>query len=186
MKKRYLVGLACGVMMLGMARVSQATPIQWAVSDGGNGHWYEAVYAQNGIDWYNAKSATEIHGGYLATVSSATENSFLFGLVTDYKYWTYMPSANTFWGPWIGGSWNSTNGWSWVTGEAWTYDTWDHYQSSPGGEILAHFHGSHGQIESHWNDINNGAGPDIRGYLVEYNSAPVPESQPPCSSWAQA
>jgi hypothetical protein len=69
-----------------------ATPIQWTSGSGGNDHYYEFVqvvtdfsststqFATNTLS--AATSAATLAGGYLATVSSAPENTFLLGLTT--------------------------------------------------------------------------------------------------------
>ena len=41
--------------------------IQWD----GNGHWYKAVYAEQGITWDEANRAAIAAGGYLVYLSSA-------------------------------------------------------------------------------------------------------------------
>ena len=42
-------------------------------------------------------------GGYLATITSAEENAFVFALIRDNPaLWAHRPSGNSF-GPWIGG-----------------------------------------------------------------------------------
>ena len=82
----------------------------------GNGHYYEIVQS-NGIDWDDAKTAAEASTyegltGYLVTITSAAENSFVSGKINK--------------NAWMGASDNSsytsnthatTEGtWEWVTG----------------------------------------------------------------------
>lgn len=157
-----------------------------------NGHFYEFV-SSSAISWSDAKTAAKDKTfmglqGYLATVTSAGENTF----VTD------KLAGNG----WIGASDADSEGiWKWVTGpegaantgagtQFWTGDTtagtksttsygsayngayanWDagepNNSDSTIGEDYAHFWGT-GSQKGYWNDFapNN---PDIDGYLVEY------------------
>ena len=69
----------------------------WPVSAGGNGHWYRVVHVPAGLMWNDANEAARAEGGYLATITSAEENAFVFSLIQDPIYW------NGPRGPWIGG-----------------------------------------------------------------------------------
>src|SRR5687768_404607 len=72
--------------------------VQWGVAEGGNGHFYEVVAAPGGITWGNAGFSATDRGGYLATITSAEENAFVFNLAAqDATLW------NSGYGPWLGG-----------------------------------------------------------------------------------
>lgn len=173
MERKYLIFLGAVFFIFAITNTVAATPVQWSSSAGGNDHWYEAVYVEELISWNDAKDAAEALGGYLATSTSPGENSFLYDLVNDSQFWIYVSSRDTYWGPWIGGYWDTyTTSWSWVTGETWSYAPWDSYQSGPGVEPFVHFHGS-GSPQPKWNDIYDNY--SLKGYLVEYDSSPVPE-----------
>jgi len=152
----------------------QAAPIQWAA----NGNYYEFIdgtYTRASAE--AAASASTYLGaqGYLATITSAGEQSFLFD--------NWNSAEADFW---IGGSDASTEGqWAWVTGpEAGTvfYDagTTLTYSAWVGGEpndfvagedFLVFGWNSAGQ----WNDIGQPQFPNwTAGYIVEYGSASVP------------
>ncbi len=100
-----------------------ATPVEWPIASGGNGHLYEAVYS-GGSTWEDAQIAAEAAGGYLATITSAEENAFVFSLVHGKpEYW------NGTSGPWLGGfqppgSPEPAGNWIWITGEPFGYTNW--------------------------------------------------------------
>jgi hypothetical protein len=64
--------------------------VQWDVSSGGNGHWYKPVPGFPGLTWTFANELAQAEGGYLATITSAEENAFVFSLVAnDPQYWNF-------------------------------------------------------------------------------------------------
>jgi serine/threonine protein kinase len=80
------------------------SPVQWLVSSGGNGHWYEPVPFARGLNWERADAAAQAKGGYLVDILSAAENEFVFSLIDRPEYWTNSKSEELSWsdGPWIG------------------------------------------------------------------------------------
>ncbi|MEP7274673.1 MAG: C-type lectin domain-containing protein, partial [Acidobacteriota bacterium] len=65
--------------------------------------------------WDEAQAAAVARGGYLATILSDAENTFVFNLVNDPAYWR----DDLPFGPWIGGyqppgSPEPAGGWTWV------------------------------------------------------------------------
>jgi len=154
--------------------------VQWA----GNGHWYEAVYygtRDSGLGWTVARDAAIARGGYLATLTSAEENSFAFSLVaSDPNFW-FTDNYGMHFGPWIGGFQPPTapepdGDWRWVTGEPWGYTHW--VAGAPGVHpehdyLLFKYSGD--TLEPTWYDWWGNLGHwTPRGYLVEYNQA-IPE-----------
>ena len=75
MRKFALLVLA---VVFGWSSGAWAVPIQWTVESGGNGHWYEfrSVDLYGPHHWEAARIEAEAAGGYLATITSAAENSF--------------------------------------------------------------------------------------------------------------
>jgi len=76
----------------------------------GTGHWYRAFtfspteFELRYNNWEYAKSQAEVMGGYLATVTSAEENDFIFNLIKQDRLWFQTdPASNYAQGPWIGG-----------------------------------------------------------------------------------
>jgi hypothetical protein len=121
-------------------------PVQWRVSEGGNGHWYQRRAQRR--TWIAAQSDAESIGGYLATPTSVLENLFVFGVSGGL--------GNT----WIGGRQVSEAcepgcDWEWVTGELWDYTNWQINQpdNTSGSEDHLCFWGVEGGI-ARWNDGN--------------------------------
>jgi hypothetical protein len=135
--------------------------VRWEVTDGGNGHCYLLVAAAD-ISWTDAKAAAEDLGGYLATVTSADENAFVYALIEDDgAAWNTVGQYEM--GPWLGGyqgegAEEPAGGWTWVTDEPFAYDAWrpesgvdPQPNNSGGNENYLHFMGYEGR-EALWND----------------------------------
>jgi hypothetical protein len=158
----------------------------WTVGSGGNGHSYQVVCAptpevgtdgtDGGIDWVTSRTAALHAGGYLATLTSAAENTFVAGLTDNADYW-YVNAFNANIGPYIGLSRPLPCGsapFVWVTGEAVSFTSWSGGEPSCGGglEHVAHFYTCcSGPVRgSAWNDVRD----DVRvnAYVVEYDEYP--------------
>ena len=74
----------------------------WKHPDGTT-HWYEVVAPRGGITWDEAHAAAASAGGYLATITSAEENAFVFSLVDQGTYWTQPLLTLPLLGPRLGG-----------------------------------------------------------------------------------
>ena len=101
--------------------------VQWDVSSGGNGHWYKPVPGFPGLTWTLANELAQAEGGYLATLTSAEEDAFVFSLVAnDPQYWNFCCnySGAALGGLQQDGAPEPAGGWYWVTGEPWTYSNW--------------------------------------------------------------
>jgi hypothetical protein len=109
------------IVFLCIASACIATPIQWTVSSGGNGHWYEVISMD--ANWDQAKVSAETNSylgvdGHLATITTSEENIFVATLLgTNTKHL------------WIGemqpdGSPEPDGNWQWITGEPWSYLNW--------------------------------------------------------------
>lgn len=175
MKKIYLLITICGfVLCTGSA---YAMPFQWSSSVGGNDHWYDVVLEQpeTYLRWEDARSAAEARGGHLATLTSAAESNFVWGLLADLNFSSY----------WLGGyriqpdqklgnvdDAGSSAHWSWVTGEAWEYYNWEVGEPNNGvGRTQNYLH--YWRSDGKWDDMENGR--YMAGYVVESETAPVPE-----------
>jgi hypothetical protein len=152
------------------------------MSSGGNGHFYEAVLAPSGITWADAQSAAVSRGGYLASITSAGENSFAYGLISgNLSYWQVTGTES--WGPWLGGlqpagSPEPSGGWTWVTGEAFSYQNWAGLQPNNNqneNRIQFHGHNAPGGAPT-WNDLNDSNIQYVRGYIIEFAAVPEPST----------
>ena len=160
-----------------------AGPVQWRVADGGNGHWYEAVAPGTDLNWAAAQSAAAARGGYLACVTSAAENNFIFGLINWPKYWETRSWGRI--GPWLGGAYSYTppTVWSWVSGEAWSYANWcagepDYYGGGDDRVVFATMGNANPPYQPTWGD--NWHTDTSPSFVVEYNNPPgTPIPAPP-------
>lgn len=81
-----------------MAAVAYGTPVQWPVSDGGNGHWYD--YIPGNETWTSARvdaASRTFDGlpGHLVTITSAAENDFIFQHFSPVQAWIGGYQATT-------------------------------------------------------------------------------------------
>lgn len=165
MRKNLLTNL---LFILCILSFVYASPAQWSVSEGGNGHFYEVVAVPEGLTWPQANSAAGLRGGYLATITSPEENDFVFNQINYTVYW------NESRGPWIGGyqadgSVEPDGGWQWISGEPFVYTNWSPGQpnNSNGHEKCLHFGWGETTVCSTWNDQPDGFN-GIHAYMVEY------------------
>jgi hypothetical protein len=146
---------------------AMATPLQWSASVGGNNHWYDVVLpaaTSPYLAWEDARDSANAAGGYLATITSAEENSFVWALVENLNFASY----------WLGGYQASpavSDDWSWVTGETWSYANWapnEPNNGMGGTQDYLHYWPANGL----WDDMENGR--YMAGYIVETNPVPEP------------
>lgn len=174
-----------GILAIGLA-VSCLSPsiataaIQWT----GNNHWYEAVYVPGGISWQDAANAATVGGGYLVSINSVEENSFVYSLVGS------LPRQRLDIGPWLGAYQDASaitrsEGWRWVSGEPFTYSRWGDLEPNDGVEdnIENHredFLSYHFEVDGYWNDlpVDGTEGVRVESFAIEYltNPSPVPDA----------
>jgi hypothetical protein len=143
------------------------------------GHYYE-VYAEK-YTWTDAQAVAKQKGGYLVSITSSAENTFVANL---------RPSSLS---PWIGlYQADFTNepagGWVWDSGEVSTYRAWAPGEPNNdfGIEGYAHFFTTPFSFYG-WNDfIQSGGVPPLTrtnvaavGFLVEYGSVLPPTTTTP-------
>jgi Lectin C-type domain len=188
--------LACAAALVVASAASAQNPlgpfgpnsVSWPIAAGGSGHIYEPVAVPATITWSDASHAALAAGGHLATITSAAENLFVFGLINSPPFWE--PIFN-YRGPWLGchqksGFPEPDGGWTWATGESFTYTNWLPGQPDNGlcgdtTENCIQFFGPdfgpfpHNASYARWNDRpddSTGCGsPDegVWGYVVEYD-----------------
>lgn len=148
---------------------------EWSTASGGNGHSYEAIYSTTRVTWEDARALATARGGYLATLTSELENSFVLSLaVNQNDLWSH----NTYGGPWLGAyqpdpAAPAASGWAWVTGESWSYTNWA--LGEPGDQGFGGGRESYLQfvnLNGQWNDFTND-GNQTYSYIVEY-TVPAP------------
>lgn len=174
--------------------VAVSAPVQWTIASGGNGHYYEAVFANN-PSWTQAAAAAASMSyigisGYLATFTTSVEQAFVIQQLGG------GAALNSMWL----GAYQDTNapsysepggGWKWVTGEPWmTAPNLPNFSFNN-----TYFNGSSEEFAITWwntggiNDYTGTPSPSFpgdangglaRGYIVEYSVAAVPEA----STWA--
>jgi len=149
---------------------------------GPSGHFYEVIYVPEKITWDDAQKYALAHGGYLATITSAAENNFVFSLVNDPKYWIdhngNRPGPN---GPWLGGTSfaRGANGWTWVNNEGpFTFTAWLTQRAPDDNNSERHvlYFSGPPHLQPTWDDT--GSSVKLPAFVVEYNSNPA-DSLPP-------
>ena len=168
---------------------ASASPLEWeAVTDGsiGNGHFYELFLAP--VTYAEAEADALKRGGYLATVTSAEENSYIYSKLAK-------PAAVM---AWLGGYQDPKSpdyaepigGWVWATGEAFEYANWsvsklmdepndapNPYGKDLGGneDHLVMNWGTRLNVGGEWFDAH---GASTMAYIVEWEKKPDPTPVP--------
>lgn len=129
--------VSCLCLLLPTA--AKAQPLEWPVSEGGNGHFYQLVIDSPNKSWLEDHLSSLTLGfngwpGHLATITSAVENAWIMTHLFDPN----LPSDSVVY---LGG-WNDgfvgapeclvrldnpcapLGDWHWITGETWNYAAW--------------------------------------------------------------
>ena len=156
-------GAAALVLQSLAAWDASAAPVRWS----GNGHLYEVRYDRAGLSWPQAELRAYGLGcgWYLATITSAAENAFVFGLVGR--------RADIFVGvegPWLGAFQKNdraepAGNWRWVTEEAFRYTRWSPRQPDDvqDDELFLNY-----RRDGAWNDAL--ASLQAKGFVVEFDA----------------
>jgi hypothetical protein len=184
----------CGLALsLAAGRADTTNEAVWARADGGNGHIYRVVAKASLISWDQASAEAQAAGGYLATITSAAENEFVFRLIDAPAFWKQTENGH---GPWIGGfqspdSSEPAGGWKWVTQpgapmpESFTFTHWEmgepnNLTATADGvnynqDRAAFFHAGSGRAAT-WSDEFNQTGLPLNQWTISYviEFGPVP------------
>lgn len=158
-----IITLGTGILTVLGSLSATADSIQWS----GNGHSYQAFLVDS-ISWADANAAAVAKGGYLATLTSAEENQWVYDNIVAPIFGT---GPNVSDQAWLGGlkpvgSSQPSEGWQWVSGETWTYANWGSGEPNNVGGIENHLTINRFGDWS-WND--EGSWPSgVKGYVVEY------------------
>ena len=123
-----------------------------------NGHYYQ-LFA-NRMGYYEAKAFCESLGGYLTTITSAEENSFVYSLTAGHQIW-------------LGGSDRVTeNLFRWETGEDFSYSNW-HSGEPNNGTVTSGDGQDYIQMwdGGTWDDMYCGG--ETRSFICEWDSHTV-------------
>ena len=138
-----------------------------------NGKIYELY--DNATSWNTANTAATKLGGYLACITSSSENAAIHNLIKS------SGSKNCYW---IGGSNlnDSQNNFHWVSGESFTYTNWAEKEPSLGTEHFIMMYKSNGL----WNDLPvEGTNYDSgnMGFIVEKSAPTITFSDVAADAW---
>lgn len=194
MKKR-IFGVMVSFVILCLANMAQATFVEFASAiNQANGHSYYIYYSPtnpenpewpflnwnhaNDITWFEAKTAAETMGGYLATITSEAEENFLQStsafagseVLEGIRAWIGLSDAEvegTFkWvtGPESGQTLSYSGGW--MDGEP--------NNTAPGENYVEWRNRPFGPYDPRaWNDVpHNAVG--VNTFMVEFNPVPEP------------
>lgn len=124
------------------------TPAEWAVSGGGNGHWYAVVVGVMTLE--EATTFASARGAHLATITNQDEQVFIAGL----PKMELLGCA----GPRIGlvqasGASLPSDGWAWQTGEALTFVRWADGEPDDDGGVNETSAALGCAAERQWHDV---------------------------------
>lgn len=181
MKKNLLKVLSAGFCLALMIGIANATPVQWTAGAGANGHWYDLV--DGTLSWTDAKVSAEGAGGYLATITSVEEQSFVASLITGHIDPDNLTSGYMIGGFQPAGSKEPLENWQWVTAEAWNYQNWGAGEANNwlGNENYLYMDERYGWSWNDYESVNSYYGMacgefiGYSGYIFESASAPIPE-----------
>jgi hypothetical protein len=158
-----------------LAGIAGAQPEPWVHPDGSI-HYYHAMSTPDGINWNFAWDSALGHGGYLATITSQTENDFVFSLIDSSLFWYRRTGSGRVAGPWLGGtqyfgSSEPDSGWHWVTDETMDYVHWTPGQpdNQNGNQDALHFGEAMLGRAPTWDDASS-LDDSIRGFVRELSA----------------
>jgi hypothetical protein len=128
-----LVAISFGAAPItALAQTSSA--IEWKVSDGGNGHWYEvrsSGYLRNDArNWQALHDWAAQHGAALCSIGAAGENGFVTQQVNSWfpngDAWSYLGATQD------AAQLCSASSWVWIDKTPWSFQNWKEDQPNCG------------------------------------------------------
>ena len=142
-------------------RLQNPTPkeLEGMVTNPSNGHRYVLINKE--MVWREAKAYAERLGGYLATITSQEEQSWICQNFSGARCW-------------LGGTDEAVEGeWRWITGEKWDYTNWN-FPSEPNdfgaGEDALEMSALLETDFGLWNDLSTDTLTWTTSLLVEFDS----------------
>jgi hypothetical protein len=164
MHSRSAIALFASVLAAGAADAQSTQAVEWKVSEGGNGHWYQ-LRSKVG-DWYACRQDAQQLGGDLACLDTQAENAFAEPLIPAERLERFPIWNRVFLGGWQAAGSAPTQGWQWVDGSPWTFNDWYWNQPNGGEGFLVAMRDQNGCT---WGDYSVNSG-DIVFYLAEWSS----------------
>ncbi len=118
-----------------------------------NNHYYK-VYSGR-YTWTEAKTKCEEMGGYLATITSLEEQTFIESINNQRK--------------WIGGYRDDDYNWYWVTGEVWDYTNWASGEPNNSSNVISNERYA-AVWPKQWNDLANTNRSEQNGFICEWDA----------------
>lgn len=112
-----------------LVKAIQALGAEEYIFDYFQGHLYIVVFEESGTRWTSANEKARRAGGYLVTVSDASENRFLYDLFSQDDRFILKQTNGSLYGPMIGlhqfdRSSEPAGGWAWANGEPISFTGW--------------------------------------------------------------
>ena len=112
--------VVAGAVLVAASAGAQSAAVQWKVSEGGDGHWYQLVVDAAGLTWPTARQRAQAIGGDLAVCSGPGSTEFVQSLFST----TVCGGSTGQAGPYVGGFQDlaasdysePAGGWRWVDG----------------------------------------------------------------------
>ncbi len=155
------VGAAAAAVLSDMDNDKQYTLPADAVEF--NGHYYYVYDVDTITDWNMAQEYCEEQGGYLATITSAEEDLFLYSYIVDAGYRSVMFGLTDQ---------EQTDDWHWVTGEEFFYQNWCTGEPNHQGGYEHYGMYYERNTDGTWNDGSGRGGP----FLCEWGEYSVADN----------
>lgn len=180
LRRRSASVFCVALSLFGVFVSSSLAAVQVTGVPGPNGHTYDLI-ENHAIDWSQANAAANSSGGYLVTINSAAEQSFIENLFAAHN-----PAAGEYWIGMTKTSGAQLSGYGWIKGAQTTFQHWlpgepNNFGGNEhvGGILWSRSTDSSASRRGFWNDlpdpyhVSTASAPDLvnGGYIVEHNNA---------------